>query len=137
MNKDKVKSIIKQMAIRQVLEAKGSPKLPCKLEKLIPHLKGQIHMPSHMVKHLMNFQNGEPDDFSALNDAENFLSARKYVVGRIEGDLPIAFVKPSRGIDYVAKWSHIHSNEVDIMDGCIIFTDARNGPIQIAFFEDF
>jgi hypothetical protein len=59
--------------------------LPTTLAKLRPDYVGQIHLPTLPIQYMMEFKNSAPDDFSALRQAEDFLVARKYIVGRLEG----------------------------------------------------
>lgn len=80
------------------------------------------------------FFDGQGEDFKANNMAENYLRSEGYTVGSMARDLPIGFAP--NNYRYVAKWTNLSSEDIDLLDGVIYFPDkdSRNGNAVVLFF---
>lgn len=74
----------------------------------------------------------EPGDFAAFNAARAFLRARRFSVGPMQGNDPIAVLF---GPNFnVAKWRHIGGNARAAVDATLTAADMRAGPVKLTVF---
>ena len=67
-------------------------------------------------------------DFSAVNAARNWLRDRGYSIGSMCMDMPIGILK---GDWSIAKWRNLTMKERKQLDGQMVSSDFRDGPVII------
>jgi len=70
-------------------------------------------------------------DFSAKEEADEFLGKRGYSVGKMQGDDPIGIKVGEYNIE---KWRNLDPDERNFLDGIIYSEDFRFKPVHIYFF---
>lgn len=74
----------------------------------------------------------EPGDFAAFNAARAFLRARRFSVGPMQGNDPIAALFGANLV--ITKWRHIGGNARAAVHATLTAADMRAGPVKLTIF---
>ena len=71
--------------------------------------------------------------FEAFHAAEEFCKEQGFSVGRMQREAPIGI---KRGNYDIQKWRNLDRDDRKLMDGAIIGSDKRHGPVIVVWAEE-